>query len=142
MTADQQHEGGFYTSFEVEQDNRPDIDGTDKWMSDGAQTEGRNGLLSTKGGGTRIYSREVTFFLQQSDLPAFSTWLAVCAQGNSFAYYHNAGVIWGANTENYKEYKLLYGEGEDVYSPEMVDPPNRQYHRQLIFMRQYVAPTA
>jgi hypothetical protein len=143
LTATSQHVGGFYPAEPIEGDDRPLSTGTDRWSSDTQQQEGKTGLLATKGGTVRIYRRGFSFLLSSSDIEAFSTWLARCAQGYSFAFYHDRTVAWSGSSSEYDEYKLLAeGDAGISYDPEPVDPSNTIWHRGRVLARQYVAPTA
>lgn len=141
ITATSQHVGGFYPSEPIESDNRPDEDGIDRWATDCYQQEGRSGLLATKGGDILIYRRSITFLLAQTDLTAFQTWLSRCAQGYSFAFYHNRTEAWDGPSSEYAEYKLDLSEGLE-YLPERIEAANTIWHRQTLLMRKRVAPTA
>jgi hypothetical protein len=143
LLATSQHVGGFYPTEPIEADDRPDEDGVDRWTSDTYQQIGRTGLVATKGGTVRTYDRSITFLLPQADLTEFSTWLYRCAQGYSFAFYHNRDTAWDGSSNEYDEYKLLADDEEGVrYNPERVEPTNTIWHRQTISMILRVAPTA
>jgi hypothetical protein len=142
VTGSSCHVGGFYPTEPVESDSRPKETGTDTWSSDTYQQMGRTGVLSTKGGSSRVFDRAITFLLPQADLENFSAWLAVCALGRSFAYYHNRTVAWDGASNEYEEYKLQ-AEGEQgiSYRPEMVDPANTIWHRATLLLIKRVAAT-
>lgn len=145
LTGTSQHVGGFYPTEPVEADGRPDEDGLDTWGSDTYQQMGRTGVLTTKGGDNLVYDRTITFLLPQADLTAFSNWLARCAQGYSFAFYHDRTQTWtdaAEAGETYQEYKLQ-GEGEAGirYEPERVDPANTIWHRATVVAIKRVAAT-
>lgn len=141
LTANNQHEGGFYPLMEQWEDDRPVIAGTDRWTADSTQSEGRSGVLSTRNGTNLVYDRQTTFLLTQADLEPFQTWLAVCATGRSFAYYHDRTEDWPGPNSEYSEYKLLMNKTAIQYEPEPIDPPNTAYFRQSILMRKRVEAT-
>lgn len=141
LIANNQHEGGFYPLMEQWEDDRPVIAGTDRWTADSTQSEGRSGVLSTRNGNNLVYDRQTAFLLTQADLEPFQTWLAVCATGRSFAYYHDRLEAWPGPSDEYCEYKLLLSKNSAQYEPQPLDPPNTAYFKQSLMMRQRVEAT-
>lgn len=142
VVATSQHWGGFYPSEPVEMDDRPKPTGTDRWNPDTFQTMGRTGMVATKGGTVPLYFRSCQFLLDHDDLETFQTWMAICAQGYSFAYYHDRTEAWDGPDDEYEEYKLDLSGEQKGYDPERVEPANNVWHRQHISMIKRVAATS
>ena len=146
VTGSSYHRGGFYPTYPAFDDDRPEIEGKDRWLCDGLQASTRNGRVATKGGSNLIKTRRLSFLLPQSDLEQYEDFLGRVARGESFVYYHDRADIWPGTTSTnqssgiYKQYKLISG-GEPVrFAPEQLGD-NYVFHTATMQLQQYVAAT-